>query len=122
MKKRKTRSRLYMGAVMSCDGFLYPVVDEETWKRRYGLEAFSTQCSGCKKMVRTTRPFAYKAWRGLVAPLCSCGCENPPYCLISTAGDGQNPFRLEKEPEQKKAKTAVKKRRKSTKTKLRREK
>jgi len=55
--------------------------DPGQWANRHGIEPFSASCS-CGETRTTTIPFAAGALRGMIAPQCSCGEPNPPYCVV----------------------------------------
>lgn len=57
-------------------------VDPTRWAKRYGIEPFSHACSSCGQLLTTSIPIAFESLRGLLAPTCSCGDENTPYCFV----------------------------------------
>lgn len=59
----------------------------EEWAARWQLEPFTTACRRCKAPLTTSLPFAIGELRGLVAPQCSCGNPNPPYCVVGAKRD-----------------------------------
>lgn len=67
---------------LRCYGF-----DLERWIKRYGIEPFVAECYTCKKERRPTIPIAYGRLRGLLAPVCSCGNVDAPYCIVSVDDD-----------------------------------
>lgn len=56
--------------------------DPDEWAQRYGIEPFTHPCSRCDAPLTTTIPFACGSLRGLLAPVCSCGNELTPYCVV----------------------------------------
>lgn len=56
--------------------------DPERWAARWGLLPFRSPCLGCGRIMETTVPFAWRDYRGLIAPSCVCGEPNPPYCVV----------------------------------------
>lgn len=56
--------------------------DPDEWARRYGIEPFTHPCSRCDAPLTTTVPFACGSLRGLLAPACSCGNTQTPYCVV----------------------------------------
>lgn len=57
-------------------------MDAHRWIRRYGLEPFTVDCSGCGAARTTSIPIAYRQLRGLIAPQCACGSVDRPYCFV----------------------------------------
>jgi hypothetical protein len=57
-------------------------VTGEAWAKRYGIVPFTRPCIGCGQPMTTSVPFAQGQLRGLVAPRCSCGNPNQPYCVV----------------------------------------
>jgi hypothetical protein len=64
----------------------FPFVDPVSWARRYGIEPASADCYRCGAETHTCIAIACGELRGLIAPLCSCGHPNPPYCLVRANG------------------------------------
>ena len=60
---------------------IYGVTAAE-WTRRHGVEPFSHPCYGCGSMQTTSIPFVQGTLRGLTAPRCTCGHENPPFAMV----------------------------------------
>lgn len=56
-------------------------VDVRAFMRRWGVEPFTSPCSGCGEPMTTTLPYARETTRGLIAPRCPCGSEDTPYCI-----------------------------------------
>ncbi len=59
----------------------------EQWAKRYGLEPCTHPCYRCGASLTTTVPFAKADFRGLIAPVCACGFEGGPYCIVRVSGD-----------------------------------
>ena len=57
-------------------------VTAEAWINRWDLVPCTYPCSECGRDCTTSIPFAYKTFRGLMAPPCSCGNDRTPYCLV----------------------------------------
>lgn len=57
-------------------------VDPVRWARRFGLVPFTCPCSGCGAPRTTTIPCASGTFRGLIAPVCPCGSDDTPYCVV----------------------------------------
>ncbi len=73
---------------MNRDRFLRVLgADPQRWMQRYDLQPFSSPCSGCGAERTVSIPIASGKLRGLIAPLCSCGSLDAPYCWMSTQGD-----------------------------------
>lgn len=74
---------------MDSRGFLLVLgMDPKKWAARFGIEPFTTPCDACGEALTTSIPFFFETLRGLVAPDCSCGNKNTPYCLVRAYGDG----------------------------------
>ena len=55
----------------------------EQWVDRFEIIPFEYPCADCGSILKTTIPFAYEQFRGLIAPKCErCGNNNTPYCVI----------------------------------------
>lgn len=63
-------------------------VSAEAWAARHDLEPYTRPCSRCGAMLTTIRPFAVGTMRGLAAPVCACGNERTPYCVVRDARYG----------------------------------
>lgn len=70
---------VFGGAALSGFG-----IDCDKWAKRYGLEPFSAPCDSCGAVLKTTIPIAVGSLRGLRAPMCTCGCGRPPYCVVES--------------------------------------
>lgn len=72
-----------IGALLNRDRFLlFLGMDERRWATRYGLEQFVVPCSSCGADLTTSVPFAFEMLRGFIAPRCTCGSEDTPYCFV----------------------------------------
>lgn len=60
----------------------------EAWAARHDLEQYTRPCSRCGAMLTTSIPFASGQLRGLMAPVCACGNERTPYCVVCDARFG----------------------------------
>lgn len=63
-------------------------VSLKAWSQRHDLEPYTRPCSECGAPLTTTVPFATGQMRGLLAPDCSCGNKNTPYCVVRDARYG----------------------------------
>jgi hypothetical protein len=63
-------------------------ITTKSWCARHDLEPYTRPCSRCGAGLTTTIPFAVGQMRGLMAPVCSCGNENTPYCVVRDARFG----------------------------------
>lgn len=52
---------------------IYPKVDKETWKKKYGLVEQEYVCPKCKKKFMTTVPVICPDLAGLETPMHPCG-------------------------------------------------
>ena len=59
----------------------------ESFARRHGIEPFSLPCFECGRELRTTLPFICGSLRGLISPICECGHNSPPFCMVRANED-----------------------------------
>lgn len=62
-------------------------VSTERWTARHGIEPLTAPCQDCGAPRTTTVPVAFGPLRGLRAPVCECGSEAWPYCLVGDSLD-----------------------------------
>jgi hypothetical protein len=68
--------------------FVVHGADPKRWCARYGLEPFTIPCNArCGRDVTTSIPFVRGELRGLIAPVCECGCIDTPYCAVGARDD-----------------------------------
>lgn len=60
--------------------------DPAKWAKRWGIKPASAPCYTCDAERVTSIPFATGALRGLMAPVCPCGNDRGPYCVVDSQG------------------------------------
>lgn len=61
-------------------------IDAKEFARKHGIIPFEADCYRCGAKQEPTIPFAYDEFRGLIAPVCTCGHPTPPYCIVRVDG------------------------------------
>ena len=84
--RTKTKATGLSTAISRENWIRFPFVDPISWARRHGIEPAFADCYRCGTELHTCIPFACGEYRGLVAPMCSCGHPTPPYCLVRADG------------------------------------
>lgn len=56
--------------------------DPKKWAARYGIDPCEYPCDYCKKIQKTTIPFACGQFRGLIAERCCDERQSPLYCFV----------------------------------------
>jgi hypothetical protein len=55
--------------------------DVKDWTTRFSLEPFETKCT-CGRAMKTSIPFAFEEYRGLISEVCFCGNTDTPFCFV----------------------------------------
>lgn len=74
----------------------FPFVEPGSWASRHGIEPAFADCYRCGTETHTCIAIAIGDLRGLIAPLCSCGHPNPPYCLVRADGGRMDEWLMER--------------------------